>query len=585
MHFGSMLSVFPCIINAQPWRSALPLIGLTAWADVRGLANSLFTPLHCSERVRDFNETKQGVPLHHSLFDNATTSCLALFTAPPSPSGIRCSRVCVVSLSTNMTEITFYTTAAKNKQAHRVQVPATALTFAAAAQRFTSIATLNEDGFASFLDSDEFAKQRRTREPAAHCLLLAWHRFPDDIKKNVERGKRSISSNGSFVCKTLAVYAAMLVHDYSLPDGITLAAFDRVAVSVTASSHLLSVLFTSLAERDGKREKKLEQDETKDNVLLTCVDELLQEEPLIQSFLDIRVHEGKLQYDIVRLGDEKPAKSRRKEWMSHDKLWADQANHAAISKSQRQWAEAVDELVAKRDGRLLVCWREEKQGHDVVILTVQQAKQLGWMHLITGLRSSTAAGAAASVGDNMDVSLQSLSLSQSIPSATASSLSSSSSAAVNGDDIDLRVVSGRQFEEFLSWQAKQKSARRGRLRARSLQKPASADLSIQSGTRKALSKRGEESEEANGDSEGGDEEDEKQEGDVQADKKQHEEKKEEVDKEEEQEGKTTAEEGGNDKSSSSVEETRDNAEDGKEEKTQQEVQVILTRGKRGRDVS
>ena len=36
------------------WRSALPLIGLTAWADVRGLANSLFTPLHCSERVRDF---------------------------------------------------------------------------------------------------------------------------------------------------------------------------------------------------------------------------------------------------------------------------------------------------------------------------------------------------------------------------------------------------------------------------------------------------------------------------------------------------------------------------------------------------
>ena len=36
------------------WRSALPLIGLTAWADVRGLANSLFTPLHCSERVQDF---------------------------------------------------------------------------------------------------------------------------------------------------------------------------------------------------------------------------------------------------------------------------------------------------------------------------------------------------------------------------------------------------------------------------------------------------------------------------------------------------------------------------------------------------
>ena len=57
MHFGSMLSVFPCIINAQPWRSALPLIGLTAWADVRGLANSLFTPLHCSERVQDFTAT------------------------------------------------------------------------------------------------------------------------------------------------------------------------------------------------------------------------------------------------------------------------------------------------------------------------------------------------------------------------------------------------------------------------------------------------------------------------------------------------------------------------------------------------
>ena len=61
MHFGSMLSVFPCIINAQPWRSALPLIGLTAWADVRGLDNSLFTPLHCSERVRDFTSVNRNI--------------------------------------------------------------------------------------------------------------------------------------------------------------------------------------------------------------------------------------------------------------------------------------------------------------------------------------------------------------------------------------------------------------------------------------------------------------------------------------------------------------------------------------------
>ena len=86
MHFGSMLSVFPCIINAQPWRSALPSIGLTAWADVRGLANSLFTPLHCSERVRDFmNITKQEQRIYQSTQGESQNQSISAFRYSSQP--------------------------------------------------------------------------------------------------------------------------------------------------------------------------------------------------------------------------------------------------------------------------------------------------------------------------------------------------------------------------------------------------------------------------------------------------------------------------------------------------------------------
>ena len=55
MHFWlDVVCLSPCIINAQPWRSTLPLNPFNGKGGSQRFCQSLSTLQHCSERVRDF---------------------------------------------------------------------------------------------------------------------------------------------------------------------------------------------------------------------------------------------------------------------------------------------------------------------------------------------------------------------------------------------------------------------------------------------------------------------------------------------------------------------------------------------------
>jgi hypothetical protein len=152
------------------------------------------------------------------------------------------------------TEVAFFTMVNSHKKQHlTLRFPTAELTVDSVRSQYSDILPLADSPISSvgqFLNSVNFGnikekRSSRSRCAAAHLLILAWHHFPKERKKNITRGSIGVSNHAALVKNTLFVYAHFRRN--SVMD-VSLCKFDGVSTVVTRSEHLLRELVTKIPD-------------------------------------------------------------------------------------------------------------------------------------------------------------------------------------------------------------------------------------------------------------------------------------------------------------------------------------------------